>query len=148
MEWLVPLRGSIVALDTAPIIYFIEARSPYDSLARPFFEALDAGEFQAITSILTLTEVLVHPLRANDSELAAKYRETLLHAGNLSVFPLTEDIAEEAARVRATTNLRVPDAIQWATATRHGAMFFLTNDRKFSKLSGISVINLQDISDE
>ncbi|MEX0978441.1 MAG: type II toxin-antitoxin system VapC family toxin [Pirellulales bacterium] len=115
-------------------------------LGQAFFEALDGGEFQAITSILTLTEVLIHPLRANDSKLAARYRETLLDAENLSVFAMTEDIAEEAARVRATTNLRVPDAIQWATATRRGATFFLTNDRKLSKLSGIAVINLQDVN--
>ena len=71
MEWLAPLRGNVIALDTAPIIYFIEGRSPYAALIRPFFEALDAGEFLAITSTLTIIEVLVHPYRAGDVALAA-----------------------------------------------------------------------------
>lgn len=39
-------------------------------LVRPFFEAADRGEFQIVTSILTLTEVLVHPLRRGDHVLA------------------------------------------------------------------------------
>ena len=145
MEWLAPLRGNVIALDTAPIIYFIEGQSPYATIVRPFFEALDAGEFRAITSTLTVIEVLVHPLRANDVELAAKYREILLHARNLSTYPLTADIAEEAARIRASRNLSTPDAIQLATAIRHGATILVTNDKKLSKLPGISVITLEEM---
>lgn len=146
MEWLAPLRGHVIALDTAPIIYFIEGRTPFAALVKPFFEALDAGEFRAITSILTVIEVLVHPLRAKNRELATRYREILLQARNLSTFPVTADIPEEAARIRASRNLSTPDAIQLATAIRHGATFLITNDRKLSNLPGISVITLEEMA--
>ncbi|MDB9515375.1 hypothetical protein PN466_00145 [Roseofilum reptotaenium CS-1145] len=29
MEWLIPLQGQVVALDTAPLIYFIEQNEAY-----------------------------------------------------------------------------------------------------------------------
>jgi len=60
MEWLKALRGTIVGLDTAPLIYFIEENPSYLPRVRPFFEAIDRGDIQVVTSVLTLTEVLVH----------------------------------------------------------------------------------------
>jgi predicted nucleic acid-binding protein len=146
MEWLAPLRGNVIALDTAPIIYFIEGRSPYSALIRPFFEALDAGEFRAITSTLTVIEVLVHPFRAGDVALAEKYREILLQARNLSTIAVTAEIADEAARIRARYNLSTPDAIQLATATRHSATLLLTNDRELAKMTELSVMTLADVA--
>ena len=32
------------------------------------------GKFQVITSTLTLTELLVHPLKTNNTQLARKYK--------------------------------------------------------------------------
>lgn len=63
MEWLRDLRGTAVGLDTAPLIYFIEKHPTYLPLLLPFFEAVDHGDIQVVTSTLTLTEVLVHPYR-------------------------------------------------------------------------------------
>ncbi|MGA7341055.1 MAG: hypothetical protein WBE72_07795 [Terracidiphilus sp.] len=61
MEWLKKLGGATVGPDTAPLIYFIEKHPAYLSLIRPFFEAMERGEIQVVTSTLTLAEVLVHP---------------------------------------------------------------------------------------
>ncbi len=120
MEWIEALRGTVVGLDTAPLIYFIEENSTYLPFVRPFFEAVDHGEFRVTTSVLTLTEVLVHPMRQGDHELADQYRRVLLHASQVTVVPVSETIAEEAAQLRARHGLRTPDAIQMATAIRSG----------------------------
>lgn len=69
MEWLTQLEGQTVGLDTAPLIYFIEQNEAYLELVRAFFGAMSRGEFQVVTSTLTLTEVLVHPLRSGMSNL-------------------------------------------------------------------------------
>ncbi len=66
MEWLIQLQGQIVGLDTAPLIYFIDQNETYLELVRAFFHAMSQGEFQVVTSVLTLTEVLVHPLRSGN----------------------------------------------------------------------------------
>jgi len=58
MEWIAALGGKIVGLDTAPLIYLIEEDPSFLPFVRPFFEAVDRGEFRVVTSTLTLTEVL------------------------------------------------------------------------------------------
>jgi hypothetical protein len=63
VESLGELDGSLVAVDTAPVIYFIEKYQPWVRSVKPFFQALDNGRFRAVTSSLTLAEVLVHPFR-------------------------------------------------------------------------------------
>jgi predicted nucleic acid-binding protein len=130
MEWVDTLRGSVVGLDTAPLIYLIEENPRYLPQVRPFFDAVDQGHFRVVTSILTLVEVLIHPLRLGNSQLANEYRRILLHANNVETVPVTALIAEEAARLRAKHNLRTPDSIQIATAITGGATSFLTNDTR------------------
>jgi hypothetical protein len=58
VEWIKPLLGHTVGLDTAPLIYFIEKHPQYFPTVRPFFEAVERGDIQIITSTLTLTEVV------------------------------------------------------------------------------------------
>lgn len=145
MEWIEALRGTVVGLDTAPLIYFIEENPLYLSLVRPFFEAVDRGEFVIATSILTLTEVLVHPMRQGDHDLADHYRRILLRAAQVTTVPVSEGIAEEAAQLRARHSLRTPDAIQLATAIRSGATSFLTNDARLPKLAPLNMLVLNQL---
>ena len=142
MEWLVALRGQVVGLDTAPLIYFMEENPTYLATVRPFFEAMDRGEFSVITSMVTLLEVLVHPFRRGDVDLAQQYRDILLHADHLTTIGLSQDIAEEAARLRARHNLRTPDAIQLATAIHTSASHFLTNDDRYPTVPGVRILVL------
>ncbi len=134
-----------MGLDTTPLIYFIEENPTYLERVSTFFEALDDGEFYAVTSMVTLIEVLVHPLRRNDAALARRYQEILLNAGGLSTLPLSREVAEGAARLRATHNLRTPDAIQMATAVNAGASFFLTNDSRLPSLANLRVLVLDEL---
>jgi predicted nucleic acid-binding protein len=145
MEWLNLLTGKVVGLDTAPLIYFIEQNPKYISTVREFFSSLNRKEFRVITSTLTLTEVLVHPLRNGNVNLARQYQDILLNQDYLTVFPVSSEIAKLAAELRATKNLRTPDAIQIATAILNGADFFLTNDMGLRNISNLTLLILDDI---
>jgi len=145
MEWLTALGGTIVGLDTAPLIYLIEENPIFLPFVRPFFEAVDRGEFRVVTSTLTLTEVLVHPMRHGDHELADQYRRILLHANQVTTAPVSEMIADEAAQLRARHGLRTPDAIQLATAIRAGASSFLTNDIRLPSLPSLKMLVLNQL---
>jgi predicted nucleic acid-binding protein len=142
MGWLDPLRFTVVALDTAPLIYFIEKHPSYLPVQRPFFEAVHIGEIQTITSTLTITEVLVLPLRKGNADLVSAYGNILMNSPNLSVLPVDEEIATDAARIRADYGLKVPDAVQIATARRGKATAFLTNDATLKSIPGIPTILL------
>ncbi len=50
---------SRVFLDTAPIIYYAEKHPLYYGLVSPLFQAIDAGDITAITSVITLAECTV-----------------------------------------------------------------------------------------
>lgn len=145
MEWLTQLQGKIVGLDTAPLIYFIEQNLKYLELVRCFFQAMSRHEFQVVTSTLTLTEVMVYPLRVGNIELAEQYRDILFYEENLTMVSVSPVIAEIAAQLRATKNLRTPDAIQIGTAIDRDAAFFLTNDIRLSTIRNLNVIVLDEL---
>ncbi|KAM3092917.1 type II toxin-antitoxin system VapC family toxin [Phormidesmis sp. 146-12] len=106
---------------------------------------MSRSDFQVVTSTLTLTEVLVHPLRAGNIELVEQYRDIILDQESLTTVSISAEIAEVAAQLRATRNLRTPDAIQVATAIREGATFFLTNDRRLSTVPDLEVLVLNEL---
>ena len=148
MEWIDQLQGQLVGVDTAPIIYFIEEHPDYLPLVRPFFEAVDRGEIRAVTSVITLLEVLIHPLRQGNLELAEQYREFLLNSRGLICADISSDIARLAAELRADHNLRTPDAIQIGAAMNHGASWFLTNDAGLSSVGQLSILVLDQLESE
>lgn len=140
------LRGIVVGVDTAPFIYFIERHRDYHSLLHTFFTALDEGQFAAVTSTITLAEVLVHPFRRNKNNLVRQYRDILLGAEHLSTLTVTPAVATRAAQLRAAHNLRTPDALQLATALLGGATFFLTNDMALRAFPHLTVILVNDFA--
>ena len=146
MGWLDELRGGTVAIDTAPLIYFMQEHPRYLPIVRPFFEALDRGDFEAVTSTITLLEVLVHPLRTGDLLLSERYRDILCHARHLTLVDVTRPVSEEAARLRANTQLRTPDALQLATALNQHADVFVTNDARLPSVDGICTLVLDHMA--
>lgn len=147
MEWVARLRGATVGLDTAPLIYFIERHPVYSARLRPFFEAAERRDFQLVTSLVTLIEVLILPLRTGRHELVREYRDILLQLTSLKAVPVTLEISEEAAQLRATHNIRTPDAIQIATAKTAGASWFLTNDAGLAALPGLTALLVDKLPD-
>lgn len=145
MGWLNDVQGKIVGLDTSPLIYLIEGHPRYLDVVQPFFEAADQGQFQVVTSTITLLEVLVHPFRQGAVELAGQYREIILNANGISCINVSSDIAVEAARIRAQHNLRTPDAIQLATSILEEAAYFFTNDAGLPSIPSLSLLLLDDM---
>jgi predicted nucleic acid-binding protein len=141
VEWIDDLQEKTVGLDTAPLIYFIEENPTYIETVRFFFEAMDRGDFLVVTSAVTLLEVLVHPLRSNNKELATEYRDILLNS-KLTILEVSSSIAEQAAQLRADYNIRTPDAIQISAALSAGASHFFTNDIRLPEIPSIQILSL------
>ncbi|MBU1055797.1 MAG: PIN domain-containing protein [Proteobacteria bacterium] len=144
MEWINALKGKTVGLDTAPLIYFIEENPAYIETVKLFFEAMDRGDLLVVTSTVTLLEVLVHPLRSNNRELATEYRDILLNS-KLMTMEVSNAIAEQSAQLRATHNIRTPDAIQISAALDAGATHFFTNDVRLPDIPSIQIISLDSL---
>ncbi len=52
-----------LGIDSAPIIYFIEQHPRYIELLDTVFERIDSGAITGVASVITLTEVLTHPIK-------------------------------------------------------------------------------------
>ena len=128
--------GSLVTVDSAPIIYFLEDHSRFAARFAPLFEAAAAGDLAIAVSAITVAEVLIGPLAAGNDVLAERYRAAL---GRWSVVPVTEELAALAARFRVRFRLRLPDAIQLATAVHSGSFALVTHDRDFSRVRDVRV---------
>jgi len=138
------VRGKSLFLDTAPLVYFIEKNIRYHSIIKPVISQIDALETEAITSTITLMEVLVHPFRDGNTKLANKYKAILLASKGLITYEISHTISQQAAMLRAKQKWKTPDAIQLATALHHKADYFLTNDSALRKVNGLKVLVLDD----
>jgi len=105
---------------------------------------MDRGDFSVVTSTVTLLEVLVHPLRNNNRELAAEYRDILLNS-RLMTLEVSNAISEQAVGLRAIHNIRTPDAIQISTALNAGVSHFFTNDVRLPAIPSIQIISLDSL---
>ncbi len=144
MGLLSDLGSGPIALDTSIFIYFIEEHPVYLPLVEPIFEAMDRGEFEAVTSSLTLLEVLVIPFRFANMALIDRYETLLTKSQGLRLVDLDRDFLRSVAQVRAATRAKAPDAMQLAAAMAAGCPVFLTNDDRIPNVPGLQILRLED----
>lgn len=133
-----------VALDTSIFVYFLEEHPVYLPLVDPLFEAIDAGQLEAVTSSLTLLEVLVIPFRFANATLIEQCETLLTRSEGLRLIDLNRDFLRSVAQIRAVTRAKTPDAIQLAAAVAAGCRVFLTNDNRIPALPGLRRLLLED----
>lgn len=139
------LKGKIIGLDTMVFIYHFEENKIYSPLTFSIFESLEKGNFNAITSILTLLEILVKPKRESNLILTERYKILFETFPNLQVKALDENIADVASSLKANYNINTPDAIQVATSLEAQADVFITNDTSLKKITEIKVLLLSEM---
>lgn len=135
---------SKVYTDSSIFIYTVESNPNFFALLQPLWAKFQTGEIEIVSSELTLMETLVVPLRNSDTSLVTAYEQLLLTRG-IQIMPITQSILKDAARLRATTNLKTPDALHAATAFAASCTMFLTNDRAFRNVSGLAVTVLSEV---
>lgn len=143
------LRGILdghkrVALDTCIFIYQWEANPHYSPLTDYIFSSLEQSEIVAVTSTITMTELLVHPYREHDVSKANEIFGLFSSFPNLEWFAPHLEIAARAAEIRAQHRLRTPDGLQAATAMYAQATAMVTNDPVFKRVSDFEALILDD----
>lgn len=135
-------KYKIVGIDTNIFIYHFHDIDPYTKFTDKIFSGLAENKLRAITSLITLTELLSHEF--SDSTLKA-LRESFFTVPNLQVMDFDKNVALEAARIRREYKYRLPDAVQLATAMYGKAQVFITNDDRLKKFKELKVIMLKRI---
>jgi predicted nucleic acid-binding protein len=134
-----------VYVDANPFIYFIDGEESAANRPRPFFEMLRRKPRVAMTSELTLAEVLpkARPYARRN------YLNLIVWSGLFDLRPVTREILIDTADYRRSylTALpdgrsvmpTLPDAIHVVTAARNQCQIFLSADRRVKLPAGITV---------
>lgn len=130
-------HGDLVVVDSAPLIYLLEDHAEFGPRFEGLFEAYEQGDLHIAISTIAIAEVLAGPFKHGRDVTAKRYEKTL---AAFEVVPVSQEIAVTAARLRAGAGLRLPDALQAATALEVGAAALVTHDRDFSRLEGLRVV--------
>ena len=131
--------------ETAPLIYYVEENPTYVAKMDAIIAAIEDRPIEAVSSVITLTEVLTHPFKLGNTRLEREYRDILLHSGGFRLLTITARIAESAAALRARYTLRTPDALHVAAAIDVRCEAFLTNDTGIKRVTEIAVLVLDEL---
>jgi len=140
---IIPSAG-LVYVDANAVIYSVEKHPVYWPLLQPLWQAAKVKTIEIVSSDLVLMETLIGPLKSGDTALAKTY-EQLFQQPQTRLFPITHAILREAARLRATTKLKTPDALHAATAQQAGCVLFVTNDSGFRVVAGLPLAILDEV---
>jgi predicted nucleic acid-binding protein len=132
------VAGQLVYIDTNCFIYLLEDHPVFGDKSQRLFAALEGGVFRAVTSVLTLTEIMTGPFKLGENELAAEYARLLETFPGLQLQNIDRSIARQAAMFRST-GIRAPDALHLATAVQRGASVFVTSDKRLIRVQGVTV---------
>lgn len=141
-DLLARMHGRKVYFDTNIFIYVLNNTPGFAQPCLQLLEACAAGRIAGLTGELTLAELLVKPLQLNDAAAVAAVRDLLIDDGAIALVGHDRAAFERAALHRARHGLKLPDALQLATAQLAGAACLVSNDRKFPTLPDIESVSL------
>ena len=128
------MSATRVYLDSCIVIYFLEG----DLKTRTQIAARhpDSSKVKFCTSGLVRLECLVGAYRRSDAALAESYIEFL---SRTEIVGASEGIWDRAARIRAETKMKLPDALHLALAEEAGCELFWTVDQHFESAKRQSI---------
>lgn len=134
-----------IALDTNLFIYVFEQSNEFGEKAKAILEQVENGMYLAVASVISLTEILVKPLREGNISMEKQYKLLFTHFPNLSIISIDHSIAERAAYLRGIYGIKTPDALIVASAIAAGAELFITNDLRLEQIREIKCIALKQL---
>jgi predicted nucleic acid-binding protein len=134
-----------IALDTSIFICQLEANARHLALTDSVFSWVERAGHEAVTSTITMTELLLPAYCDNDEHRVDAFYGLLSTYPNLQWIAPDLEAADLAARLRAVYRLRTPDALQAATALRAHATGLITNDPVFTRIEELETVVLDQL---
>ena len=132
-----------VFFDTALFIYYLEDDGVFYEKAEKIFT--DNRNADLVTSTVTVGEYLTGAFKNSDEQNASDFKNTVKDYG-IEVVPISWDIAEEAARIRARfKGFKMMDSLQLATAKVSGCDLFVSNDKQLKQYGDVEVLVVDEI---
>jgi predicted nucleic acid-binding protein len=104
-----------------------------------------AGRLTVLTSAVSLAELLVVPHRDGGAVRAGAVRAAVEGVPGSHSVDVTPGLAQQAAALRATTGVRLPDALVLATAAAASARLLTNDARLVDRLVTAPVLVLDEV---
>jgi predicted nucleic acid-binding protein len=126
-----------IALDTNILIYFLEGIEPQANKVEKLLESFMKAENEGIISTISVAEILTGFYTAGDTNKAVKVKELLndLTLNSFKIVPVTFEIADLAANLRAKRGGKLPDALIVATALDQAVNLVYSQDKDLQRFS-------------
>ena len=133
----------LVALDSNIFIYHFEDNQEFKLPIDLIFQGLIKTITRAVTSVVSVIEALSYPM---PDVVVKEIEEAFKNTPNLQILDVNHEIAREAAKIRRKYRaLRLPDAVQVASARFARAQIFITNDKRIKIFKELPIKLLTEI---
>jgi predicted nucleic acid-binding protein len=125
-----------IALDSAIFIAVADANDQWHQHAAWLLGAVEGGRFRATISVINAAEILVGGF-ARSVENGITRGARLQRYPNLTIVPLSFELASGAAQIRAATKLPLPDCVVLATAIHTQCQAIVHADREWVRRTAV-----------
>ena len=134
--------GKRVAIDTMLMIYLLEGHPRYTEIIAEIFE--DAASI--VCSAFLFGELFTGFYKRGDQKTVDMILGYIEDSENVEIRPFDYATSLVFAKIRgAHPAYSSPDSIHLATALQAEADVFITNDKKLKTISGLKVLNLDEL---
>lgn len=120
-------------IDTSVFLNIIYKETVLSERSSVFLRKVHTGKLQAITSSVTLLEIILDMVGSGFSEITEVAVASIEDLHNLEVVPLDHTMTKLAAEHVIKEKLTIHDAYHLATATSRKARVFVTRDEELSR---------------
>ena len=126
-----------ITIDTNIFINVKEEEKPFFEYSSKILDAIEDGQLKGVISIITIAELCVGYYNINKPKEKDEYISKLYSQDNYIIVNLDRRLADQSAKIRSETNLRLPDSIIVAASLHEKVSFLITNDGKFNRVKNI-----------
>ena len=127
-----------ISLDTN-IFLAIKNKEESSPFCEKILNAIEEKKFTGVLSTIVISEVLVGFYQNNETWEADEFTQNI--TAYYEIIPVSLEISQKAAIIRANNNIKLPDALIIATLELNHAKIFITSDKVLSKYKDITIMS-------
>lgn len=122
-----------ITIDTNIFINVKEEEEPFFKYSSRILDAIEDGQLKGVISIITIAELCVGYYNVNKPKEKDEYISKLYSQDNFIIVNLDRVVADQSAKIRSKTNLRLPDSIIVAASLLEKVSLLISNDDRFNQ---------------